>query len=854
MVMLKSPIYCTKNIMYKKCKRDWLENMKRWYGKTMIKVVEMLDSDVILGLTENKIKYMRETYGKNIILKPEIESLSTLILIEIRQLWVIVSLFYIAMLFYNKLQGIGCIVILVLIISVILVINGDYKEVKNLVVIDNLNTNFARVIRCGKICKISCEEMVVGDIVFLDKGSNISADIRILECENLRVKEVAVTGEKYEVEKYSMKIEGEVIKLSEIKNIVFKSSVITGGSGLGIIIATGMTTQIGKIIKVLLDYKNDNRIFSKNLLGIANKLALITIIASIITLLFTIYKKFSIHDIINTLTYISMTFNLPILIILSFLFFKIIFAEFKKKGIYINNNSTIYVLSNISVIFTNKIGTISENKFNLREVYCDDILIYVRYHGLKIEGTIERIMSIALRCNDAKLRNEVKLHMGNSNSVENLAEYSILEFCNGQFPRNSELNSKQERIFKIPYNSEKKIKTVVNKLEDRYRANVTGVLDSLLDKCTHILINGVEKEIKDNDIKNIIKVHINMSNKAYNVIGYGYRNFNYEPSIDENIESNLVFVGLMGFENPIKEKAYKAMEVCKDSNIRPIIDDGDNKLASFAFGKLIGLIYKKDEILSGAEIDYMSEEEFDENIESVSIYSKITSKHKSKIVNSLNRRGCSVASIGDTLTDLEYLYNSNISISVGDECSNVVKKLSSLFLQENDFIEIIDLVKHSKKIINYISEFVLFLSVVGISEIVIILLSLIINSEIPITFIGILYLNYITVPCCGISILLQNRNNNNNLKNINNKYIKGVSIKNSIMILGIYILIFVFIVRFITVNFRDISLVIFTLYQIIFCVTLIYEKRIFKNKISYIFILLNLLCLSMLILYSGIFK
>ena len=165
-----------------------------------------------------------------------------------------------------------------MIISVILLINGDYKEEKSLMAIDNLNTPFSHVIRNGKICKISCEEMVVGDIVFLEKGSYVPADIRILECEDLKVKEVAVTGEKYEVEKYSMKIEGEVINLSEIKNMVFKSSVITEGSGLGIVIATGMNTQIGKIVKVLLEYKNDNRVFSKSLTKIANKVALITII------------------------------------------------------------------------------------------------------------------------------------------------------------------------------------------------------------------------------------------------------------------------------------------------------------------------------------------------------------------------------------------------------------------------------------------------------------------------------------------------------------------------------------------------------------------------------------------------
>ncbi len=817
--------------------------MKQWYGKTMTKVVQILDSDISFGLTESKIKHMRETYGENVILKPKTENLLTLIVDEIKQLWVLLWLSFIAMLFYNKLHNIAYIVAFLMIISVIFLINGKYKEGKNLKSIDNLNTPFSYVIRSGKVCKISCEEMVVGDIVFLEKDSYVPADIRILESQDIKVKEVAITGEKYEVEKYSMKIEGEVINLSEIKNVVFKSSIITEGSGLGIVIATGMNTQIGKIIKVLLEHKNDNGVFSKSLIKMVNKVSIINIIAMAVTLAFMLYKKNHIYEIINSLIYISMALNPPVFIIIIFLFFYVIFVQFKKKNIFIKNISTMYFLSNISAIFTKKIGAISENKLIFREIYCDNMLIDVKNQSITIEGDIERVMNIALLCNDAKSE------IGNNNSIDDLAECAILKFCNEAFVERDKLEGKQERVFQVPYDSYKRIKTVVNKIEDRYRANVKGTLDSLLNKCTHILINGVEKEIKDTDIENIINIHIEMSNKAYNVIGLGYRNFNYEPSVDENIESNLVFVGLMGFENPIKESSYVAIKICQDMNIRPIIDEEDNKLASLAFGKIIGITHKQEQVLSGIEIDYMSKEEFEKNIDSVSIFSKISPKHKSEIVNSLNYKGHSVASIGDTLTDLEYLNNSCVSISVGSECSNVVKKLSSLFLQENSFSEIINLVEHSKKIISYLRKLGLFLSAVGLSEVLIILVSLVTRGELPFTLIGALYLNFITIPCCGVSILLQNRNTNQNTKSIDYSYIKRVSIKNSLIITAIYFLALPYISRFITINLQHISLAVFALYQNVFSLTLLCEKHFLKNKISYMVIILNLLLQSSFILY-----
>ena len=512
-------------------------------------------------------------------------------------------------------------------------------------------------------------------------------------------------------------------------------------------------------------------------------------------------------------------------------------------------------MSNISTIFTKKIGVISENKLVLREVYCGDELIYVQYQGIEIEGNLKRIISIALLCNDA-IQNDEKTtsYIESSNSIEDLAEDSIVKYFNDKLIKKSELERKYERIFEIPYNFDKRIKTVVNRFEDKYRANVSGVLDSVLDKCTHILINGVEKEINEIDIKNVIGIHINMSNKAYNVIAYGYRNFNYEPSIDENIESNLVFVGLIGFENPIKKSSYEAMKICKKINIRPIIEEEDNKLASFAFGKLIGLTYKKEEILSGTEIDYMSKEELNENIECVSIFSKITPKHKSKIINSLNYNGCCVASVGDTLTDLEYLNNSNIAISVGGGCSTVVRKLSNLFLQENDLSKIIDLVQHSKKIVNYINIFVLFICSEGVSEIFMILISLITNGNMPFSILGAMYINFIIVPCCGISILFQSRIMDKNLKNINYKYIEKISIKSSFIIMCIYILTYTIINKYTIIQFQNINLDIFAIYQTIFSLTFLYEKRMIKNKISYMLFVLNLLSQTIFILYAGVFK
>jgi Ca2+-transporting ATPase len=610
-----------------------------------------------------------------------------------------------------------------------------------------------------------------------------------------------------------------------------------------------MNTQIGKVIKVLLEHKDENSFFGKAITRTLNKVSLIAIAVSVIALALAVLKKSDIQEIGNTLTYILMSFNFSIFIIIISLFFSIVFAKFKKKNIFIKNISTILLLSNISAIFLKKIGAISESKLVFREVYCDGTLLDIQSESIKLEDTMERIISIALLCNDARLSSEGQLCVEDTNSIENLAEGAILKFCRERFVEISELESKHRRLFKISYDSHKRIKTVVNEVEGRYRANVAGVLDSLLNKCTHILINGVEKEIKDTDIQNIINVHIAMSNKDYSVVAFGYRNFNYEPSVHENIESNLVFVGLMGFENPIKESSYEAMKTCRHNNIRLIVDEVDNKLASFAFGKRMGITKKKEAILSGIEMDHMSKEEFEKNIGRISIFSKISPKHKSEIVNALNSKGYSIASVGDTLIDLEYLSSSHIAISVGAECSNIVKKLSSLFLKENDFGEIINLIVDSKKIINCIGRLLLFVSAMAFSESFITLISLAMTGEMPYTLSAVLYLNFIVIPICGFSILLQNRNTNQSISKIDYTYISKASMKNSLMVSAVYFFMLALANKFETPSFENISFMIFAIYGNIFSLKLLYKKHYWENKLSYNLIILNLLLQIPLMIY-----
>jgi P-type Ca2+ transporter type 2C len=678
--------------------------MIKWYKKSWSEIVKQLDSNSYYGLYDEQVEDHRKKYGTNNIVMPEVKSLLNIVFTQFREFWILFLFLCFLVLTYFKLFLLSGILICIILINSICVALNQYKDENNIKELKKLNMGYARVIRNGRTMKIPSEDIVVGDIVIVGTGEAVNADMRIIECNDLKVDESSVTGEKYLVDKYEAKIEDDEIGLSDMKNMLFKSSVVVKGDVTAIVVAVGMDTQVAEIMKLLLKENKMVGSFKESLNEILNMYSKILISVSLIGLLLKYNLKGNIEDfIINPIVLYLSCFPIGFCVILWFIN-NILLDKLKKHNINFKNIFSVEKFSKVSAICTNKIGAFSKKRVDIVKAYGSGefIDIYEQDPNGDMNENLFRMLNIGVLCSDIKSDYE-----NIDESKNDLVDASIIRFAQEKGIYKRKIQGKYRKLFQISFDTERRIITTVNKVNNKYRANVKGAVDSILERCTHILKNGVELEITEDDINSIRNADINMSNESLNVVGFAYRNFNYEPSQNENIESNLVFVGLIGFENKLNETAEISIKKAYALSIKPIIITDDGKLTALAVGKKLGIVKKLQQILSGVEIDNMENEEFKRIGEKINIFSRINSKHKIQIIQALKDYGYMTAITGYRLTDIPALNMANVGITNSE--SNIVKKLSDIFVSDIDFMKMLNLVEDCRRIINVLRKMVIYI-------------------------------------------------------------------------------------------------------------------------------------------------
>lgn len=696
--------------------------MIQWYSNPWVEVVKMLESNLYSGLDDKQILLNRNKYGSNKILIPKPKGVLFLAFGQLKELWIVMTIISSFFFLYSKEFLLSAAALAFAVINSICIAFDKYNKEKDLKELQKLNLGYARTIRQGRTLKIPVEELVVGDIVIVGKGESVPADLRLIESDDLRVNETSVTGEKFIAEKYETKIDDRELSLSDMKNILFKASIVTNGSATGIVIAAGMKTQVANIAKLSLKENFNNADLNRRICKIVNIFGIFILLCLVLNIGMNLSAKDSFKSIISS-SAIFMTSTLPQGIILSItIVAEILFKIMKRKSIIFKDMPAIEILSSVSSICTDKIGAFSENNMEVSRIYTNNQnlglpnISFLENEEVQSENeNFYRLMSISLLCNDTRAIPGSIL-----NPKDDLQELALVNFAlkNGMDKR--KLEKKHERILNIPFDSERRIMTTINRVDKNYRANVKGAVDSLIARCTHIMKNGVEVEITEEDIDKIKDSDISMSGECLSVIGFAYRNFNYEPSLKENIESNLVFVGLIGFENKLKEDAGDSINKCRNLFIKPIMITEDNKLTALAVGKKLGMISKLQQVLSGVEIDNMTNEEFERIAEKINVFSKIGSSNKLKIVKTLKSYGYITAITGSKLTDLPALKNSDIGIT---NCERgMLKRLSDIFLRDISFKKLLNTIEDSRKIVSVLKKIVVYITSCSISMLIFLML------------------------------------------------------------------------------------------------------------------------------------
>lgn len=724
--------------------------MDVYSNNTWKTVVGMLKSNEKIGLSEAECEERRKKYGDNRVFIPY----KTSIISSIRSFFkphIFFSLFIGVFLIYMKQYILGGITLAMMAITLILKFIHSKSVVRKVKFMQKLNDSTARVLRNGTEKIVKAAELVKGDIVVFSKDSLIAADMRIIEAIDLKVDEKNITGEKYLKDKFDSKIDNTVYSVEEMKNMVFKGTVIKNGEGTGIVVETGNSTHLGRMLLLLMNASSNKHSLGNRLEKKLSGMMFVSILISIV--LFLSLNAMKLIDAYNGL-YLSLflTQAIPVSIItIGFIF--ILKKQLKKKGIDIINLSTVDLIKEIQVLFMDKIGSITKEEMIVDKIYINNKLYLASEISYSKEVTTRRLIESIILCNNAVYDFDNNKHSGD------LSEVAYLKFAHNKAVDRTFVVGSNRRIFEIPMDSDKKMNTTVNKAKKGCRANCKGNVDAILDRCKYIMIDGVQKEITNEDISRLKAIDYNLSLEGYITQAVAYRNFSYTPSVEENIENNLVFIGIIALDNPLNDGLEEEIEDLKVRGIIPIVFTDDNKITATTIGRKAKLVSSNNRVIGGIEINSLEKEELIDTISRTRVFARVTPELKAKIIGIFVKDNYKVAASGEGLGDLASICISRLGISKGN-APKLIKNASDVFIKNNflkGFLQIFDLSKNVEMGINKFKSFVMAFS---ISQIVALNFIPIINKEFNLSILPILILNIVILTPISLLVLKAPKNDN----------------------------------------------------------------------------------------------
>ena len=727
--------------------------MEKYCINSWAQIVELLSSNVKTGISENNCEAIRLKYGTNKIDLPSENGLYKHVFNVLRQKSIMIYIIITIILFVFKFYLFGGIATLMVISNLIIIIMHTIKRDKEIGVLERLNSADTVVIRDGIQKVIKSEELVMGDIVRFNRDSVIQADLRIISAKDIKVDEKSITGETFYKEKFESKILGSISSLSDMKNILFKGSVIKSGEGLGIVIATGSFTQLGRILAMLTYASNRKHNFGAMLSKFLEKYLLIYFFAIVIIGSYFVYSGQDAQK--NYISTALFTLSCSPVVIVANIIFKSVVKKFLTENIEIINFSVFNLIKDVNILFLDKVGAISKKEMIVKKIFINNNVIATSDPYLK-EITFDRIVEISLICNNSVYNSN------EDNAKGELDELAFINYAAKKKIYKANIDKTNSRTLEIPMDSDKRFLTVVSKLNRRYRANTRGNVDDVVEQCKYIMLEGVERELTD-EYKAMIKdIDMNLSIEGLITEGFAYRNFSYEPSKDENIESNMVFVGIIGLENPLEENLENSINRIKDKAIVPILFTEESKLSAITNAKRANIIRNDNQVVAGIELDSLNHQELRDLLCRVRVFCRVNPEIKSKIVSLFIKDGHKVATTGENLGDLPALNLSNVGIGKG-KASVMVKRLCDVYIQENyldGFFKIRDFSRRFEKNIDRVFK-IYFMTI--FSELLVLLGCLIMGQTESLDFWNILVINgMLFIPLSRIILLKGGRDISNN--------------------------------------------------------------------------------------------
>ena len=696
---------------------------EKWFAKDVNEVEQKLGTDLKKGLSSDEVVKRQEKYGFNELKAAKKKTLLQRFLDQFKDFSIIVLI--IAAIVSGAVgiaNGEGVtdtiIIMIVVIVNAIIGVSQEAKAEKSLEALQKLTDHAAKVIRNENITVISAKELVPGDIVVLDTGDYIPADLRVIEAVNLKAQESSLTGESVPVEKNIEKIENNEVGIGDRVNMLFSSSLVTYGRGKGIVVETGMTTEVGKIAGMINDVEKQETPRQTKLNKLGKTLGIVALAICVFIFIVGLIQGKEPIGMFMTAVSLAVAAIPEGLAAVSTIVLAIGVQKMVKKNAIVKRLPAVETLGSATVICSDKTGTLTQNKMTVKKIFWNDAIRDLDNIGEnEIDEELKKLVYANMLCNDTKISNEGEL-TGDPTETALVDMAFKLDFDPSIYDRTP-------RIEEVPFDSERKLMTTVNKVDDDYVVYTKGGIDELLKRCNSYEIN--------NNVNNDLGAYINkirqenekMAKEALRVLGCAYKVIDHFPSKEEmkNIENNLTFIGMVGMIDPPRQEAKVAVEKCKTAGIKTVMITGDHKITATAIARELGILENDDEAITGQDLENMTDEELEKNVRHYSVYARVSPEHKVRIVKAWQKNGEIVAMTGDGVNDSPALKTSDIGCAMGVVGTDVAKEAADVILTDDNFATIVSAVEEGRRIYDNILKVIQFLLSSNIGEIVVLFLA-----------------------------------------------------------------------------------------------------------------------------------
>lgn len=695
---------------------------KKWFNLTIEETAKELETNLEKGLSSEDVVKRREKYGSNELKAKKKKSLLVKFLEQFKDFMIIVLIIAaIVSGIVGVKEGEGftdsIIILIVVIVNAIIGVAQENKAEKSLEALQKMSSHVAKVIRNGKLEIVQSAELVPGDVVVLDTGDFIPADLRIIEAINLKSQEAAMTGESVPVDKFSDKIEDEEISLGDRKNILFSSSLITYGRGKGIVVETGMNTEVGKIASMINETEDSATPLQIKLNNLGKTLGIVALaICVLIFIVGTLYGKEPIHMFMTAVS-LAVAAIPEGLAAVSTIVLAIGVQRMVKRNAIVKKLPAVETLGSASVICSDKTGTLTQNKMTVLKFFVNGKLSDIEeIKALDAEG--KKVLEACMLCNDTKIAEDGTLTGDPTETA--LVDMGFKLNCT------DEIYSEMPRVKEIPFDSDRKLMTTVNKLGDKYFVYTKGGLDELLSCCDSYSFNGEIKTDLENYKKIVEEENKKLAENALRVLAMAYKELDHEPTDNEmqNIESNLIFAGMVAMIDPPRVEVKDAVNKCISAGIKTVMITGDHKITASAIAKELGILQEGDEAITGAELEKISDEELIQRVRNISVYARVSPEHKVRIVKAWQANGEIVAMTGDGVNDAPALKKADIGCAMGIVGTDVSKEAADVILTDDNFATVVSAVEEGRRIYSNILKAIHFLLSSNIGEIVVLFIAI----------------------------------------------------------------------------------------------------------------------------------